>query len=133
MNIELRWKLRFVHYEKAYKRLADAVKRKKYDELEQAGLVQTFEFTFELGWKTVKDLLMQEGFEVTTPRQTIKEAFQAGYIENGKLWLDALEKRNLMAHIYDEDASKAAIKLIKEKYFPMLEKLYLFLKKTANQ
>jgi nucleotidyltransferase substrate binding protein (TIGR01987 family) len=112
MNIESRWKLRFAHYEKAYQRLAGALKRKKYNELEQAGFIQTFEFTFELGWKTLKDLLMQEGFDVTTPRQTIKEAFQAEYIKNGQLWRDALEKRNLMAHIYDENESKAAIKLI---------------------
>jgi nucleotidyltransferase substrate binding protein (TIGR01987 family) len=131
--MESRWKLRFIHYEKAYKRLADALKRKKYDDLEQAGLIQTFEFTFELGWKTLKDLLIAEGFDAKTPRQTIKEAFRAEYIKDGQLWLEALEKRNLMAHIYDETESKAAIKLIKDKYFYILEDLYLFLKKTVQQ
>jgi len=128
MNTKPRWKLRFNNYEQAYQRLAEAVTRKKYDKLETAGLIQTFTFTFELGWKTLKDLLVQEGFDIKTPRQTIKQAFQAGFIKDGKLWLEALDKRNIMAHIYDEKESNAAIKLIKNKYFSMLKDLYLFLK-----
>lgn len=132
MAQKTRWQLRFNSYTKAYQRLADAVIRKEYDELAEAGLIQTFEFTFELGWKTLKDLLEQEGFTVETPRKTIKQAFQAGYINNGDMWLDALQKRNLMAHIYDEEESKQAVKLIKTKYFPMLTDLYTSLKKMEQ-
>ncbi|MCK4608760.1 MAG: nucleotidyltransferase substrate binding protein [Gammaproteobacteria bacterium] len=119
-----RWKLRADHYIKAYACLKVAVAKTEYSELEVAGLIHTFAFTFELGWKTLKDLLLLEGFDVATPRATIKQAFQAGHIKNGDIWLDALEKRNLMTHIYDEDESEVVVHLIKGTYYPMLEELH---------
>jgi nucleotidyltransferase substrate binding protein (TIGR01987 family) len=127
MSTKPRWKFRFNNYAKAYQRLAEAVTRKKYDDLEAAGLIQAFAFTFELGWKTLKDLLVEEGFDIKTPRQTIKQAFQSGFIKDGKLWLEVLDKGNIMAHTYDEQETNAAIKLIKNKYFPLLRDLYLLL------
>lgn len=133
MANKARWGLRFASYEKAYKRLADAVARKEYNELEMAGLIQTFMFTFELGWKVLKDLLEQEGYEIESPRNAIKQAFQAGYISDADLWLDALQKRNMMAHTYDEEDSKQAVSLIKEKYFSVLENLYAFLQDKIKQ
>ena len=129
---KLRWQLRFASYEKAYRKLVDAVTRKEYDDLEMAGLIQTFVFTFELGWKTLKDLLEQEGYQIDSPRNAIKQAFQAGYITDADLWLKALQQRNVMAHTYDEDETKQAIMLIKEQYFPMLERLYLFLQEKLK-
>lgn len=73
---------------------------------EEAGIIQTFEFTFELGWETLKDLLEAEGYAPKTPRETIKQAFQISFITNGEMWLDALEKRNVLSHAYDEKKRK---------------------------
>ena len=71
-------------------------------DLEKADVIQIYEFTFELAWKTLKDLLEEVGFEVKTPRDSIKTAFQNGIIDNGDIWIDMLEKMNLMLHTYDE-------------------------------
>ena len=124
MSIEDRWKQRFQNFEKAYQKLESAVQLEEYSELESAGLIQTFEFTFELAWKTLKDVLEYEGYEVKSPRETIKKAFEIEYITDGEGWLDILNKRNLMAHIYDENTSIEVVQLITNKYYELIQTLY---------
>ncbi|MBU0650914.1 nucleotidyltransferase substrate binding protein [bacterium] len=129
----LRWEQRFQNFENAYNRFCDAVKRESNDELLQAGLIQTFEFTFELAWKTLKDYLQFYGFKVSAPREVIKQAFQEKYIKDGEVWLDALEKRNVIAHTYNEGQAKEVVKLIKEKYFPIIKDAYVFFKREQGK
>lgn len=125
---EIRWKQRFNNFEKSLKFLKDAVYRTHLSELEKAGVIQTYEFTFELAWKTVKDYLEEKGVSVKFPRDTIKEGFRYEILEDGDLWIDMLEKRNLMSHAYDEAKAEIAYKLIINEYFKMLEQLYNKLK-----
>jgi len=99
------------------------VEKESLNEIEKAGLIQFFEVGFELAWKVMKDYLIAEGYEVKSPRETIKEAFQYGLIEDGTLWLEALEKRNLSAHTYDESILEELENLIVHSYYPMMEKL----------
>lgn len=121
MSNEDRWKQRLQNLKKAFKRLEDACDKDEYSELETAGLVQTYEFTFELAWKTMKDKLTFEGYDVKSPRSTIKKAFEMELIVDVDDWLEALETRNLFTHTYDEDLAEQAIEMIKEKLKPMLE------------
>lgn len=51
--------------------------------------------TFELGFKVLKDYIESKGYIVKSPRETKKQAFQMGVIEEGHAWIDALAKRNL--------------------------------------
>ena len=88
-----------------------------FSKFEVQGLIQCFEYTFELAWKTMKDYLEAEGFDVKSPRQTLMTAFQTGLITEGHIWIDALQKRNLMAHTYDESKVIEAEKLIKDRYY----------------
>ena len=60
---DLRWQQRLQNFTKAISQLEDACQLETYTDLERAGLVQIFEFTFELAWKTLKDLLQYEGYE----------------------------------------------------------------------
>jgi nucleotidyltransferase substrate binding protein (TIGR01987 family) len=55
--------------------------------LEKAGVIQIYQFTFELAWKTLKDYLDEKAVLVKFPRDTIKEAFQYEIIENGDIRL----------------------------------------------
>lgn len=59
-----------------------------------------FEIAFELSWKTLKDFLESEGFDTPTPRKTLQQAFQSGFIKQGHEWNDALNKRNLLTHTF---------------------------------
>lgn len=131
-HVDIRWKQRFQNFEKVYKRLNHAiivVKGEPDNEVLAAGLIQIYEFTFELGWKTLKDYLEMEGFDVPSPRSTIRQAYQSGYIQNAEDWIQALNDRNLTTHTYDELIAAKVINDINEKYFFILEELYLHLKK----
>lgn len=120
MSNENRWLQRLQNLNKAFKRLQDACNQDDYSELEVAGLVQTYEFTFELCWKTLKDKLTFEGYEVNSPREVIKKAFEMSLLTDVDLWMEALESRNLFSHTYDSAIAEQAIALIKEKLEPML-------------
>jgi nucleotidyltransferase substrate binding protein (TIGR01987 family) len=94
-------------------------------------LIQCFEYTFELGWKTMKDYLEKEGYTVKSPRSAIQTAFQAGLITDGHSWIDALEKRNIMAHTYDERRVQEVTRLIREYYYKILKELHSKLEDLA--
>ena len=122
---EVRWRQRLENFRKALAQLEAACVLDEYSDLERAGLVQTFEFSFELGWKTLKDLLFYEGYDEKTPRDVLRRAFETGALseEDAETGLDALDKRNLLSHTYDEDTAEEAVRLIKDQYAPMLCRL----------
>lgn len=126
--IQKRWKQRFQNYENSFKLLERTNNIKNPSEAEQGGLIQFYEVSFELAWKTLKDYLESEGFIVKSPRQTIKQAFQMEIIEDGEKWLEALDDRNLTTHIYDSEIAERVVKRIKNDYYPLLKKLYNYLK-----
>ena len=126
---DIRWRQRFDNFEKAFKQLQDAVSRiDELDDLSKEGLVQRFEYTFELTWKTMKDYLESKGVKVSFPRDTIKQAFATGVINDGDVWLEMLDSRNLTAHTYDESNFNKSVDLIVNKYFGLINELYENLK-----
>ncbi|MBG0756393.1 HI0074 family nucleotidyltransferase substrate-binding subunit [Vibrio cidicii] len=120
-----RWKQRLQNLIKAQQRLKRACAQESYSELELAGLVQTFEFSFELTWKTLKDLLEFEGFDVASPRSVFRTALEAKHLssEQCEIMLEALIKRNLLAHTYDESNVLEAQSLILESFSPVIEQI----------
>jgi len=117
---DVRWQQRFQNFERAYQFLAQAVNRDDLSALERAGVIQSFEFTFELAWNTVKDYLSSQGVDAPFPREALKQAYANDLLDNGELWLDMLDKRNLMAHSYDEERAETALALIRDQYFEQL-------------
>jgi len=120
MSNENRWLQRLQNLNKAFQRLENACAQTEYNELEIAGLVQTYEFTFELCWKTLKDRLTFEGYVVNSPREVIKKAFEMELLTNVDQWLEALEARNIFTHTYEQHIAEQAAALIKGKLEPML-------------
>ncbi len=117
---------RFANFEKALASLGRGVslrENRELTELEKQGVIQAFEYTFELAWKTIKDVLNEQNVDVKFPRESIKKAFEYGLVTEGELWLDMLEKRNLMAHSYDEERAKIALTLISDNYYEQLIEL----------
>lgn len=129
----IRWQQRFQNFAKAFKQLKSAVERaESLDDLAKEGLIQRFEYTFELSWKTLKDYLASQGEAVTTPRNVLKTAFQHQIIDNGETWITMLDKRNIMAHTYNEAYFKEIFAAIIDEYFTEIEKLYNFLHDERN-
>ncbi|NFI56512.1 nucleotidyltransferase substrate binding protein [Clostridium sp. ZS6] len=121
---EIRWKQRFENFDKSYKLLKKYSNKPIITELERAGIIQFFEMTFELAWKVLKDYLESEGYMVKSPRETVKQAFQTGLIDNGHIWIDALSNRKLTTHTYDEKLADKMTKEILISYLPELDKMY---------
>ena len=122
--IDIRWKQRFSNFDKAYFQLSEFLAQKSLNKFELQGLIQCFEYTFELAWKTMKDFLIEAGFTVTSPRDTIQTAFSSGLIEDGHLWIDAMLKRNLFAHTYNENLTNTAEDLIRNQYYGIIKDLH---------
>jgi len=131
---EIRWRQRLENFAKALGQLETACDQDSYSDLERAGLVQMFEFTFELAWKTLKDLLFVEGYDVKTPRAVIRRSFEVEYLteEDSEVFLDALQKRNRLSHVYEEEMAEAALSLIRQTYFPVLKRACNTLRDKQN-
>ena len=79
-NQDIRWKQRFDNYHKACAKIRVLVDSKRdiesYSELEREGLIQRFEYTYELAWKVMQDYLIYKGYTFTSgPNGTLQMAF----------------------------------------------------------
>jgi len=106
----------------AHKKLEEGLEQ-AIDELDKDGIIQRFQFTFELLWKALKIYLEYQGIIVKTPRDSFIEAFRIDLFDDEKLFLDMLEDRNSTAHIYDKETSEKIFNRIKEKYSSEIAKL----------
>jgi nucleotidyltransferase substrate binding protein (TIGR01987 family) len=129
---DIRWKQRYQNFEKAINNLKEAVQIDNPSEVERAGVIQFYEIAFELAWKTIKDYLNESGYDVKTPRDSIKQAFQIDIIENGHAWIDMLEKRNELTHTYDEEMAELALTKISNEYMPHLLQVFEVLKNKLS-
>ena len=121
---DIRWKQRFQNYEKAFFLLQRTLEIENPSEVEKGGLIQFYEMSFELAWKLLKDYLYEQGFNINSPREAIKQAYQSEVIDNGQEWIDALEDRNLTRHTYDEETAQKVVESIRASYYPLLNSLY---------
>ena len=131
MEEDIRWEQRFENFEKAFLLLKSPFEGEgEFSDLEKEGIIQRFEYTFELAWKTLKDYLEFSGIiiEEATPRKVIKQAFKADIIKDGQLWIDMLTERNKLSHTYNPQTFYRAFELIKNEYLNLFDKLYMFFK-----
>lgn len=124
---DIRWIQRFQNYRKALGRLSDAVelsKARALSDLEQQGLVQTFEFTHELAWNTLRDFLTSRGAnEIFGSRDASREAFAKGLIDNGDVWMTMIRHRNQTTHTYKDETVRAIVAAITTDYIGEFLKL----------
>ncbi len=106
----------------AHKRLEEGIEQTR-DELDKDGVIQRFEFTFELLWKALKIYLEHQGIIVKTPRDSFVEAFRIDLFGDEKIFLDMMEDRNSTSHIYDKETSKKIFNRIKKNYSSEITKL----------
>ncbi len=134
---EVRWIQRANSFERALGRLRAAVKlaeQRKLSDLEAQGLIQGFEYTHELAWKTLKNFLETQGaMNLYGSRDTTRMAFRNGLIENGEVWMDMVDKRNLTSHTYDEDTAAQVVTTIRDAYFAEFETLLVRLQRLRKE
>jgi len=136
-NHDIRWIQRFDNFCKALAQMTKFMEKDELNELEEQGLIQTFEYNHELAWKTLKDFLQTKGLSnLYGSKDVSREAFKLGLLgdneRDGMLWLDMIEKRNLTSHTYHEDTAKAIVQAIKNDYFQSFVALRERLQALAN-
>ena len=124
---DIRWKQRFDNFDKAFRRLNEAMSQASLNELERNGMVQRFELTLELAWKVVKDFLQEQGFEFNpAPKDTFRQAQHARYIDYAQVLIDGLDIRNTLSHDYSGEKFAASEKVLRNDVFPALATLHSF-------
>jgi len=119
-----RFQERFAELQKAFSRLEEALAVPVTDTVIMDGVIQRFEFTFELTWKTLKILLDHKGLAtVAAPRDVLQGAFAAGIISDGEAFMQMLRDRNLTTHIYKEEMAAQIYDRIKNAHAAALRTL----------
>lgn len=129
-SAEPRWHYRFDNYKRAFvllREVAELMDERDLSQLEKEGMIQRFEFTWELAWKLLKDYLQDNGIvlDTITPAAVIKAAYAARIIDAADTWMRALDARNKMSHTYDFRAFEKVIVAIKSEYLAVLDALYM--------
>ena len=115
----------FVNYGAALKKLEEFSELPVKNDRDRAGIIQAFEFTFEVSWKTVQKAVEKQGLPAGSPKLAFKAAFQVGWIKESEqdIWLQMLEDRNLTTHTYKEDLALEIFSRIQKSYIPALKVL----------
>ncbi|WP_319559812.1 nucleotidyltransferase substrate binding protein [Marispirochaeta sp.] len=121
MSKDVRWKQRFENFKRASAQLKQAVglfRERPLSLIEQQGLIQAFEYTHELAWKTLQDYFIYQGnTDIKGSRDAFREGVRYSLLNDGQIWMEMIQARNLTSHAYDLKMAEEVIKEIVEKYF----------------
>lgn len=140
-NKDIRWEQRFSNFNKALNKLSEAILYIEKDleqeeivleyknpedvleEIIKEGLIQRFEYTYEMAWNVMKDYAYYQGNnEISGTRDAIRYAFSVNLVRNGELWMDMIKSRIKTSHTYNEEtANEIYTKILKEYYSAFLE------------
>lgn len=128
-DADVRWLQRLENYSRALATLQRAIataRLRPLSELEDQGLIQTFEFTHELSWLLLKDLLVDQGVSgISGSRDAVREAVVRGLLSAGSesTWMAMIRSRNLTSHTYNPALAREIAELIQHSYGPALQAL----------
>lgn len=98
--MDIRWQQRYNNFRKALAKLSEVLKKMQTEplsELEKEGMIQRFEYTFELAWKTLQEFLKEKGYiEIAGPNATLTQALTDGYISDAEGWRKMKKSRELI-------------------------------------
>ena len=133
--MERKFMRRFQSYKNSLESLSEARDRDMNDSFVLSGTSANFSITFDLAWKTMKDILIEyyaiTDFVAGSPREVLKKAFQVGMI-TGDVWMQMLEVRNRLTHDYDGEIVKEHCRTIIDVYIGKLEEFQLWVEVLAT-
>lgn len=98
------------NFRNALQRLKEAateLQQRSASDVVRDGVIQRFEFTYELAWKSTKAYLEDIGIvDKLSPKAVIKEAYAQKIILNEQNWLLMLQDRNMTSHVYKEEMAQ---------------------------
>jgi nucleotidyltransferase substrate binding protein (TIGR01987 family) len=130
---DIRWLQRFSNFKKALGQMRAFIAKPQLNDLELQGLIQCFEYTHELAWKTLKDFLEFRGsIELFGSKDVTREAFKLGLIMDGEAWMTMIQDRNQTSHTYNAATAQAIVENIRNKFFGLFEALEVKLESLSN-
>lgn len=128
MSQDIRWRQRYDNFRRACARLFEVTASDRgpddLSDLEKGGLIQWFEFSYELAWKTLQDLLEAQGYDfVKGPNGTLRQALRAGLIDDQDGWRAMARARTLTSHTYDEQTADEISRQVYALFAPLLSRL----------
>ncbi len=130
--MERKFTKRFQSYKRSLEDFSEARERDMEDSFVLSGTGVKFSITFDLAWKTMKDILIEHyaiiDFVAGSPREVLKKAFQAGMI-SGDEWIQMLEIRNQLTHDYDGEIVKTHCQTIVQTYINKFEEFQAWVEK----
>ena len=124
---DIRWIQRFSNLKKALTNLDEAVKlseERELTKLEKQGLIQSFEYTYELAWNTIRDFYRSKGeVDIQGSRDAFRLAFERGLIEDGQVFMNMIKSRQLSSHTYNEETADDIYQDIVNHYFCAFQEL----------
>jgi len=134
MEQDIRWHQRFNNFQQALAQLTKFMEKGNLNEVEEQGLIQSFEYNYELAWNTIKDYYESQGeVNIQGSRDAIRLAFKRGLISDGDTWMEMIKSRALTSHTYNEQIAEEVILDIKDTYFMLFLKLRDKLEELLNQ
>ena len=134
MTADVRWQQRFSNFCRALEQLDSFFEPPALNEREHQGLIKAFEYCFELGWNTLRDLLRSQGnATLLGSRDTLREAFRLGLIRDGEGWMLMIQDRNLTTHTYNRATAEGIAGNIRERYRPCFQQLRVRLEERQRQ
>jgi nucleotidyltransferase substrate binding protein (TIGR01987 family) len=134
---DIRWQQRLANYNRALAQLTGAVElaqTRPLSELEKQGMIQAFEFVFELAWNLMKDYFLYQGNpSITGSRDAIRTAFKQGLIADGEGWMEMIKSRNQTAHTYNESIANEIAENIMALYNRLFQQLQEHMQQLARQ
>ena len=127
---------RFESFKNSLHSLQEARVRDLTDSFVLSGTSAKFSITFDLSWKVMKDILVQHyaitGFVIGSPREVLREAFQANMIQ-GDEWMEMLKIRNQLDHDYDGIIVKEHCQSIVQIYISKFEQFEEYVEKLLPE
>ena len=125
---DIRWIQRFDNFCKALNQLSKFIDKGHLSELEEQGLIQAFEYTYELAWNTIKDFYEHQGETgIQGSRDALRLAFRRGLVQDGEVWMKMIQSRALTSHTYNEDTAQQIASEVFNEYFHQFTKLREYL------
>jgi len=122
---------RFSDFQKAVNNLETAIES-VVDDLDIDGAIKRFELCYDLSWKLMKDYLGEQGIIVRNPRACFKEAYANGLIQDEFAWMEMIEDRNLLVHVYTFEESRKIFEKVQSKHAPLLCEFYETMQKVLE-
>jgi nucleotidyltransferase substrate binding protein (TIGR01987 family) len=124
---DIRWIQRYSNFKKAFSNLNEAVElanERELTKLEKQGLIQSFEYTYELAWNTIRDFYRSKGeVDIQGSRDAVRLAFERGLIEDGQVFMNMIKSRQLSSYTYNEETADDIYQDIVNQYFYAFQEL----------